>query len=68
MSDDEVGAGEMIDSRWAFGIVHSVGHVSNQCHVLSKFDHLTNAEGTAKDAHVEVDATEDDVLNVVGSE
>lgn len=61
--DHEVGSCEMIDSWGTFGIVHRVGHVSHERHIVAEVDLLPNGEWPAEHAHVEVDSAEHDVLN-----
>ena len=62
--DHELGSGEMADAWGAFWVVHGVGEVAEECHGFSLVDHLADGEGATEDAHVEVDATEDDVIDV----
>ena len=62
--DDEVGSGEVIDSRWTFGIVHRIGHVAHERDVLSELHHLAYAEWPPENAHVEVHAAEDDIVDL----
>lgn len=59
--DDEVGAGEVIDVGPAFRVVHGVGEVAHEHGGAAIFDHATQAEGPAKDAHVGVNSDEEDV-------
>ena len=63
--DHTVGAVEMCFTRWAVGVEHGIGHVADESYILSERDHLADGEGTAQDAHVQVDATEYDIVDVV---
>ena len=63
MIDDQIGSSEVIDSRRAFGIVHRVGHVAHQGDIFSELYHLANAKGSSENAHVEVHAAENDILD-----
>jgi hypothetical protein len=49
----------------AGGIVHRVGHVTHEHDVLAVLRHLPQPEGAARDAHVEMHAHEDDVVDVL---
>jgi len=68
VGDDEVVAGEVIDAWWAFGVVHGVGHIAHEGDGFAEIDLLADGEGAAEDAHVEVNAAEDDVVDVAGGE
>ena len=68
VGDDEVVAGEVVDAGWAFRVVHGVGHVAHEGDGFAEVDLLADGEGTAEDAHVEVNAAEDDVVDVAGGE
>ena len=42
-------------------VVHRVGHVAHQHHILPLLNHLTDGEGPPENAHVDVDTHDDDV-------
>lgn len=61
--DDKVGAGEVIDVGRFFGVVHGVGEIPNQYDLLPLLHELSDAEGATENAHVEMDAHDEDVFD-----
>ena len=59
--NDKFGAPEMGDEGAFAVVVHRVRHVADEDDVLTLTDHLADGEGAAEDAHVDVDAHDDDV-------
>ena len=66
--DEQLGAALVADEGPALRVIHRVGHVAHEHDVLAVLRHLAEAEGPAGDAHVHVDAHEDDVLDAAGFE
>lgn len=63
--DDQIVSGKMID-KWSLSmVVHAVGQVANECDVFTEFGGLADSEWSAKDAHVQVDTHDHDVVDVV---
>lgn len=61
--DDQLRPREVADERRAGRVVHGVGHVPHQDDVFAVLGHLPQAERAAEDAHVGVDAAQDDILD-----
>src|SRR5262245_52607438 len=59
--DDKLGAAEMADERGALRVIHRVGHVAHEHDVLAVLGHLPQAKRSAENAHVGVDADQDDI-------
>ena len=59
----EFGPAVMTDEWRPSGVVHGVGQVAQQDHVLAIERELAQAERAAGDAHVCVDACQQDILN-----
>ena len=62
---DQIGAGKVADLRWHGRIVHGVGQVPHQHHILSIFRHLPQAKRAAEHAHVHMHAHDHDILDAV---
>ena len=63
--DDQIVSGKMID-KWSFPmVVHAVCQIANKRHVFTKFGGLTDSEWSTQDAHVQVDAHDHDVIDIV---
>ena len=60
---DEIGTGEMVDTRWSLRVVHGIRHVPHQGHVLANLDHLANRERSTQHTHVEMHATKNDIVD-----
>ncbi len=58
---NEIRAREVVHERFAAGIVHRVGQVAEEHHILAELHHLANGEGASQHAHVLMDAHNDDV-------
>ena len=63
MFDDQLGPFKMTHAGRTLRIIHRIGHVAHEKHVLTDADHLTDGEGPAENAHVRVHAHHDHVLN-----
>ena len=63
MLDYQIVAAEVTHMRPAFWVVHRIGHVAHEDDILAVLGHLPQAKGTAQDAHVGMDAEQDDVAN-----
>src|SRR5262249_45112458 len=61
--DDQLGAAAVADIRRLPRIVHGIGQVAAQHHVLAEADLLADTAGPAQDAHVRVHAHEHDVVD-----
>lgn len=61
--NDQVSAGEMIDTRRAVVIIHRVRQIADQGDVLAKIDHLPDCERAPKHTHVQVHAADNDIVN-----
>ena len=57
----QFGAPEVRHIRRFAVVVHRVGHVAHQHHVLALLDHLADGKGAAQHTHVDVHAHDDDV-------
>lgn len=66
--DDKVSAFVVGDDGRAAGVVHGVGEVADEGDVESPSQELANGERSAKDAHVGVNAEDEDVLDFAGGE
>ena len=65
MVDDQVRAGKMTD-KWPAGrIIHGVRHVTHQNDIFTDPSHLSKSKRSPEHAHVGVDASQDDVLDLV---
>ena len=63
MLDDEFRPPKMGNKGSALRIVHRVGHIAHEDDVFAVLGHLPQSEGAAEDAHVGVDAEQNNVVD-----
>ncbi len=66
--DEQFGAALMADVGPRTRVVHAIGQVADQDDVPTVFGHLSEAEGAAGDAHIDMDSGEHDVLDAFAFE
>ena len=64
VGDDELGAFVVAHIRCLFRVVHGIGEIADEGHLLPPADHLLDGEGASEDTHIRVHSHDEHAVDV----